>query len=191
MAQESLKAPVDEELRDRAAAAWRVYEQAAKALDQGDEAEDFQAVGARCRECLISFMSAIADESFVPEGEVAPKKSDYVGWSRCIAAAWASGSHSERLRAYLRNLAEQTWKLVSSLTHEKNATRHDGILALAATAHTIEMFSVTQIRFERGETDRCPACGSYQLSSDYDAESDLEFRVCDSCDWVRPPLGSG
>ncbi len=108
IANESLKPPVDDDLRDHASAAWRLYEQAAEALDQSDEAEDFQAVGVRCRECLITFISAVADESFVPEGEVVPKKSDFVGWGRCIAAAWASGSHSERLRGYLRNLAEQT-----------------------------------------------------------------------------------
>ena len=188
-ARESLKAPVDEEMRNRAAAAWRLYEQAAEALDRSDEAEDFQAVGARCRECLITFTTAIADESFVPSGEVAPKKSDFVGWSRCIVGAWTSGARSERPRAYLRNLAEQTWKLVSWLTHEKNATRLDGTLALDATAHTIEMFSLAQTRFELGETDRCPACGSYQLSNDYDVEADLSLRVCDSCDWVGPPLG--
>jgi hypothetical protein len=56
LARESLEAPVDEHDRLRLGQAWRRFEQAAKALDNADEAEDFQAVGMRCRECLVTFL---------------------------------------------------------------------------------------------------------------------------------------
>lgn len=45
-----------EEQRDRLATSWRRFEQAGEALDQADEAEEFQAVGMRCREALLSFV---------------------------------------------------------------------------------------------------------------------------------------
>ena len=39
--------------------------------ESGDEAENFQAVGVRLRECLISFINETADDDIVPEGESA------------------------------------------------------------------------------------------------------------------------
>jgi len=36
--------------------------------DSGDEAETFQAVGVRLRECLISFVGETTDDGLVPEG---------------------------------------------------------------------------------------------------------------------------
>ena len=48
-------APMTPEQRNRGPAAWRKWEQAAEALDSAEEAEDFQAVGMRLREGLITF----------------------------------------------------------------------------------------------------------------------------------------
>ncbi|MGH8784779.1 MAG: hypothetical protein ACREYA_06755 [Cupriavidus necator] len=39
--------------QNRFAAAWRRWEQAASAIDNASEAEAFQAVGMKCRECLL------------------------------------------------------------------------------------------------------------------------------------------
>jgi hypothetical protein len=46
----------DDRVGDRLAAAFRRWEQAAEALDTSTESEDVQAVGMRCRECLIAFV---------------------------------------------------------------------------------------------------------------------------------------
>ena len=51
---------------------WRKWEQAADALDTAEEAEDFQAVGMRCRETLIQMVRALSKPSMVPNGETAP-----------------------------------------------------------------------------------------------------------------------
>src|SRR5258708_3653423 len=48
--------------------ALRQWEQAAEAFDLADEAEEFQAVGARCRECLTTLVKMLSDPSMVPEG---------------------------------------------------------------------------------------------------------------------------
>jgi hypothetical protein len=37
---------------------WRRWQQAFEAYEAGDEAENFQAVGVRLRECLVSFINA-------------------------------------------------------------------------------------------------------------------------------------
>lgn len=48
--------PVDGEELERNAVPWRGWQQAEGALERGDEAEDFQAVGMRCRECLMEMV---------------------------------------------------------------------------------------------------------------------------------------
>lgn len=186
LARQSLEAPVDEDERAQLPQAWRRFEQAAQALDQADEAEDFQSVGMRCRECLLTFIGEIADDDMVAKGAEAPKKADFLNWSELVANALAHGARSARIRGYLKALAKSTWELVSWLTHEKNATRYDGIIAVDATSHLLETFSMAQIGFERGETDRCPSCGSYQLSKDYDKERDVEVPYCKVCEWEGP-----
>ncbi len=43
--------------------------QAGEALDDADEAEEFQAVGMRCRECLLALIKEIRDGSDLGEGD--------------------------------------------------------------------------------------------------------------------------
>lgn len=191
LARESLEAPVGEQDRARLAQSWRLFEQAAQALDSADEAEDFQAVGVRCRECLVTFLSEVADHNMLPEGQEPPRMGDFVNWSELIANAVAHGSRAARLRTYLKAIAGPSWELVNWLTHEKNATRHDGMACVDATSHVLAMFSTAILRFERGETDRCPECGSYQLSRDYDAKRDLQFPYCKVCEWEGPLVDGG
>lgn len=78
IAHQSLQAPVNDEDRHRLEPAWRRFEQAAEALDNADETEDFQAVGMRCRECLLTFIEHAASDDMVPEGVEPPKQGDFV-----------------------------------------------------------------------------------------------------------------
>jgi len=64
--------PVPSEAQQRLAAAWRRCEQAVEALDHADEAEDFQAIGMRCRECLLDLVAATAKDEMVSSGEEVP-----------------------------------------------------------------------------------------------------------------------
>ena len=61
------------------AAAWRRWEQAAEALDHSDEAEEFQAVAMRCRECLIALAKAFGSTAVMPPGTEAPRGADFLG----------------------------------------------------------------------------------------------------------------
>lgn len=176
----------DDEAQDRLAAAWRRWTQAAEALDKANEAEDFQAVGMRCRECLLALVRDIAKDSMVPKGEVAPKTGDFIHWSELIANAIASGSSAREIRGYLKIAGKATWQLVSWLTHASGAVRFDAELSLNATHTILASFGMALVRFEDGVPSQCPQCGSYQLSSIYVGELSESMRyapVCRACGW--------
>lgn len=184
MAHESKEAP--DENAERLVSAWRRWEQAAEALEQADEAEEFQAVGMRCRECLLAFIREISSPAMLPEGQDAPKAADFVNWSEVVANAIARGQSAKEVRGYLKSLAKSTWQLVSWLTHATNAVRFDGQMAVDATQNTLSAFSTAIIRHESGAPDRCPQCGSYRLKSLYEPGLDIDppyVALCEGCGW--------
>ena len=181
------------EEQDRLAGAWRRWSQASEALDTADEAEDFQAIGVRCREALVSFIHDVSDPSMVPPGEVPPKRSDVIHWSEFIANYVAPGASNERVRGYLKDEAKATWELVNWLTHAKNAVRFDAILAVDGTGHILYAFGMATIRKEKGIPDRCPQCASYRITRDWRPEfgPDHEYVTrCEACEWDDLPIGT-
>jgi hypothetical protein len=59
-------------------AAWRKFAQAAEAIDEADEAEEFQAVGMRCREALVKFARDAAESEKIAVDGSELKKGDFV-----------------------------------------------------------------------------------------------------------------
>ena len=185
---------VEDAERERLAGAFRRWTQAAEALDAADEAEDFQAVGMRCREALISFAQDVAKPEMVPAGSEEPKASDFIHWAERIAEWAAPGSRGDRVRGHLKAISKSTWELSGWLTHAKSATRLDGILAVEATQHTLGQFATAILRKESGEPDRCPQCSSYRLTSDYRPEVGTEsgdVERCEACGWEDLPKDEG
>jgi hypothetical protein len=181
----------DDEAQDRLAAAWRRWIQAAEALDQANEAEEFQAVGMRCRECLLALARDIADESMVPKGAIPPKASDFIDWSALIANAIASGSSAREVRSYLKTSAKAAWQLVAWLTHASTAVRFDADLAVDATHTALASFGIALMRFEHGIPSQCPECLSYQVSTVYVGEVSEGMTyapVCHACGWSSVPV---
>ena len=84
-----------EEQRDRLASVWRRWSQAAHELDLADEAEQFQAVGMRCREALLALTAASRAPDMVPTGREAPKAGDFIGWAELIAETIAPGASNK------------------------------------------------------------------------------------------------
>jgi predicted Zn-ribbon and HTH transcriptional regulator len=169
------------------AAAFGRWEQAAEAIDQAKEAEDFQAVGMKCRECLLAFARiAQKDISGSEAGSSLPKRGDFVHWAELIAEHAAGGPHARDLRKYLKAGANNTWQLVNWLTHTANAIRHDAELVVEATSHLLECFTGVFVRHDSKTPGRCPNCSSYQLESYYvpEAEEDPPYiLVCMACHW--------
>lgn len=189
-AKEFKRSHTTEEQQDRLATSWRRVEQANDALAEADESEDFQAVGMRCRECLLAFIREVATEAMVPQGEDMPKQGAFLPWSELVVNTIASGGHSERIRAYLKGVARHTWDMVQWLTHTSNATLFDGEMAVEATGHLLVVFSYALVRYERGEPSRCPVCGSYRLAGDYRPElgrGGAYVTLCEACGWEDVP----
>jgi hypothetical protein len=145
--------------------AWRLWEQAVDAMVTSREAEDFQAVGVRLRETMVTFAGEIADVDLVPEGSESPKGADVVAWSNLLADRLAAGSSSAQLRSYLKRLARETWDFVNKLTHAKNAGSYDAEIGAAAVSHFLSTVIAVRMRWAAGDNDRCEACGSYRMAA--------------------------
>jgi hypothetical protein len=154
---------------------WRRWQQAFEAYDSGDEAETFQAVGVRLRECLVSFLGETTGDELVPEGTTRPKQADFRAWTELLANTLAAGESAAKLRSYLKKLAVETWEYVNWLTHAKNAVRMDAEIGLKAVEHLLGMFTAARLRLGRTSL-RCEECGSYQLVAG----------ECRHCGWVDP-----
>jgi hypothetical protein len=155
---------------------WRLWQQAVEGMSTSQEAEDFQAVGVRLRECMVTFASEIADIDLVPARAEAPKKADLVGWSELLVNHLTSGSSGEQLRSYLKKLTRETWDLVNQLTHAKNAGSYDAEIGVAAVSHFISTMTAARMRWSVGPNQRCATCGSYRVGGG----------TCVRCGWVDP-----
>ena len=171
--------------------AWRLWEQAAEALEEADEAEKFQAVGMMCRECLIAFSSSVASAKIVPIENETPKVSDFISWSEIIANIIARGQSSKETRSYLKTLSKSTWQLVNWLTHSSSVVWFDGTMAVDAVYLLLTTFDMALLRYERGTPNRCPKCSSYRVISDYRSELDEYVSLCEACGWTDYDPDSG
>lgn len=167
--------PVAPEPADLLPGAWRRWQQAFETYDSGDEAEAFQAVGMRLRECLVSFLDETTNDELVPAGRERPKNADFRGWSELLAEALAAGESNTKLRSYLKKLASETWEYVNWLTHAKNAVRMDAEIGLKAVEHLLGIFTAARLRMGR-TSQRCQECGSYEVAAG----------VCRHCGWADP-----
>jgi len=162
--------------------------QASEAFDQADEAEEFQAVGMRCRECLLTLVRELRDESKIPEGDNLPKASDFPAWNERIADAVAAGGHAEHVRGYLKTTAERAWRLANWLTHASNASRADAELALSGVAHVVGNYATWVLRQKVGAPERCERCKSYRLTVDWRPDlGGIYVPRCEACGAEKRP----
>lgn len=169
--------------------AWRRWEQAAETLDMAEEAEDFQAVGVKCRECLIQLVRSLEKPEMVPPGENTPQRSNFISWSELIANVIAAGASAERVRGHLKATAKSAWELAGWLTHANGAARQDAEFVLDATHTVLGAFGRAVIRHESGSPERCPNCGSYNLDVGFNPGSARPYvSECEECGWQSPEI---
>lgn len=162
----------------------RYLVQAHDAFDAADEAADFQAVGMRCRETLLTLVREVSEHGNVPVGDQVPKIGDFVGWSDLVANHIAAGGSAEFTRGYLKNTADRAWRLVNWVTHARNATREDARLAVVATSHVVDIFALETLRQKVQPPERCLRCGSRKIETDWrpDLGRNGEYVVrCEAC----------
>jgi hypothetical protein len=158
-----------------------------------NEAEEFQAVGMRCRECLLALIKELTDGSDIAEGENLPKAGDFLAWIEKIANTVAAGGSAEYIRGYLKTTAERAWRLVNWLTHANNATRNDAELSLSATSHVINNYASSVLKRKIAAPERCGRCNSYRITIDWRPElgpSGLYVPRCATCGAEKLPTAS-
>jgi hypothetical protein len=168
--------------------AWRRWEQAGEVLN---EAEDFQSVGMRCRECLIVMVRTLSTPNMVPANIMAPKHADAVHWCELIANHVANGSSAKEVRGYLKATSKAAWELVNWLTHAQNATRADAMLAHEVTQHVLAVFGTAMFRHRQGIPDRCADCGSYRIGLWADEPGVAMRPRCQACGWMASERAAG
>jgi hypothetical protein len=164
--------------------------QASESFDRADEAEEFQAVGMRCRECLLTLIRELTDGSDIAQGDDLPKAADFSGWSDRIANAIAPGNSAEHVRGYLKTTAERAWRLTNWLTHAVNATRDDAELALSATSHVINSYALSVLKRRTDSPERCARCKSYKITIEWRPElgpTGMYVPRCESCGAEKLP----
>lgn len=169
--------------------AWRRWEQAAEAIDSAKEAEDFQAVGMKCRECLLAFAREAQKSIAVPDKAQAPKRADFIHWMELLADQVVGGAQLKEIRKHLKDNATTTWQLANWLTHTSNANRHRAEMVVAATKNLLEANTMAFISVESKNPGRCPKCSSYQLESFFVPELERDppyMLVCMACRWEEP-----
>ena len=180
-----------EPLQARRQDAWvlevaRRLDVASESLDRAREVEDFQAVGMRLRETLLTLAAKLADLGYQTDaGASELQKGNFKAWASVCAESVATGSSTQYLRALLKALSEKTWNYVAWLTHARAAGRPDAQIALSAVSQTIEAFIVAVRRHHLGVPERCPACASYQLRVEH-AGNHSWTRICETCGWEGP-----
>jgi len=178
--------PEDAHLK-RLSSVWRRWEDAAEALEVAEEAEEFQAIGMRCREAMIQLVRSLASSEMVPTGQEPPKRADVIGWSEHITNTIACSS-AEYIRPFLKTIAKLAWQAANSLTHSSSATRHEAAFVLDATQAVLAAYSRAIMRFESGSPERCPVCGSYRISVGYNSDLDPPYiSTCERCEWSTLP----
>ncbi|HUY44681.1 MAG TPA: SEC-C domain-containing protein [Streptosporangiaceae bacterium] len=168
---------------------------AGDSLDRAREVEDFQAVGMRLREALLTLGAKLADQGYQSaEGAAELQKGNFKAWAALCADSIAAGSGSQHLRALLKALGEKTWNYVAWLTHARNAGRSDAQIALSAVSQAIDAFIAAISRQRLGAQARCPVCASYQLTAVPALDGGHWVKVCAACGWEAPadplPLAS-
>ena len=146
--------------RDRFKSSWRRLENADEALDNATEAEDFQAVGMRCREALVDIAKSLQAAITLEPGLEELKAADFKGWLTPVASHFATGKRNEHVRGYLNNAGKEVWQLASWLTHTATASIHDAEIAVQATGSFVSFLALVVMRHEAGAPLRCPACES-------------------------------
>lgn len=143
---------------------YRYLEEASEAVRHAHEVGDYQAVGVRCREALLSLVGAA--QTVIPwaSTEEKPKRADLKAWADHICATALPGATHEHRRHLFKTLLESAWKFVNWLTHSKKSKWHDAEAAFSITEHAIGNCSAVVVRLLRKVPEECPACGSHRLS---------------------------
>ncbi len=148
------------------------------------EAEDFQAVGIKCREALIALGRDHAGDDWIGDLESATE----------IVRLQGMGEHLRReagrrtTPVICEGTSRQDVDLTVWLQHYTDAAPDDADIVLDATNHLLGTLGGLMYRRDRGPLERCPRCASYRLDEDGQVVEEpeqgyLAFTVSGACGW--------
>jgi hypothetical protein len=172
---------------------YRYLAEASDALNHAQEVADYQAIGVRCREAMLTFTNAAQTVLPWSSSGPKPKRADFKAWVDHICAVSMTGPTHENRRHLFKTILDSAWKFSNWLTHAKTSRWHDAEAATSTVEHAITLAVSAVIRHMRGVPETCPACGSHRLSpqrgenSEY-PEIEWERPTCEKCGWVGVPV---
>jgi hypothetical protein len=175
------------------ALAFEAVSAAHDALGQAHKVADYQAVGVRCREALLSF-TAIAQVAMPWADEAEPpKKSDFKAWIDHVCSVALSGESNKQRRQLFKTQADAAWTFVNWLTHSTSSNWHDAEAAVSATDSAVSLCTNAATLFIRNVPNECPRCGDHRLTplraENPHAEGEgWERAYCTQCEWVGEPV---
>jgi hypothetical protein len=108
--------------------------------------EDFQSVGLLCREVIITLGQTVYNPNIhgrTDDNGIEISKTDAVRMIGNYINVQLAGASNEELRAYAKN----TNKLANRLTHERNATKKEMLLAVSSTIALINFVGIIEDKF--------------------------------------------
>jgi hypothetical protein len=171
----------------------RGLQEASEALAQAQEVADYQSIGVRCREALLTFVNIA--QTLVPWTETGepPKKADLKAWADHVCSVALTGDKHKSRRHLFKTLLETAWEFTNWLTHSRASDWYDAEAAFSVTENAVGLCISTVIRHMRGVPEQCPACGSQRLSPERGYHRDFpdvewERPTCDRCGWAGEPV---
>ncbi len=161
-------------------------------LGQAKALPDYQGIGVRCRELLLSFIDAAQNVIKWPVDDP-PQRANFRAWTDVIFDTLLGGATHQARRRLLKSQCNEAWTFSNWLTHAKSATWHDAEAAQAAVDHAIGFGVSLLLRTIRSVPEQCPGCGSPNLSPEDgwpEAAPDTTWErpVCTDCGWTGLPV---
>jgi len=110
---------------------------------------DFQAVGMKCRECLLHISQAFAKANMVPNGHEIPQRGNFLCWCELIANHIVPVDSNKQLRSYLKAIEKEAWQLAGWLTQTQSAKQYHGNLVVDATENVLQAYVITSACHKR------------------------------------------
>ncbi|UGV27002.1 hypothetical protein E0H22_15675 [Rhodopseudomonas boonkerdii] len=162
------------------------------ALGQAKSLSDYQGIGVKCRELLLSFVGA-AQDAINWSVEKPPQRANFRAWIDIIFDTVLGGQAQQERRRLFKSLFNEAWTFSNWLTHTKSATWHDAEAAQTTIDHAIGFGTSLLLRVIRLVPEECPKCGSPDIAPQESRPAERPNTVwqrpaCRDCDWTGLPV---
>jgi hypothetical protein len=119
----------------------REWEKIRSALINAQHEEDFQSIGHKCRELMITTGQAVFDAAKHPSPDgVPPSTTDAKRMIESYVATTLAGASNSELRKHVKT----TFDLANAVQHRRTATRRDAAICVEATRTVINLIKILE-----------------------------------------------